>query len=216
MGCGQVGTALARRLDELGHSVAVIDQDPEAFRRLTAEFRGTQITGVGFDRSTLVQAGIDRAEAFAAVSSGDNSNIISARVAREVFGVRHVVARIYDPKRAEVYERLGIPTVATVPWTADRLFSELMATSSEELWRDPTGSMTLCRIPFDDGWVGRPLAEVEQRAGIRTAYLERFGRAVLPTSATVLQSGDTLYGLVPDEVFSTAMETISHSPRTES
>src|SRR3954447_15600701 len=115
MGCGRVGSAIARRLEDIGHGVAVIDQAPEAFRRLGRDFAGRQVTGLGFDRQTLLDAGIDSAGAFAAVSSGDNSNIISARVARETFGVQHVVARIYDSKRAEVYERMGIPSVATVP-----------------------------------------------------------------------------------------------------
>ena len=114
MGCGRVGSTLAQILEQRGHSVAVIDVDADAFRRLGSEFHGTTVPGVGFDREVLLQAGIERADAFAAVSSGDNSNIISARVARETFGVDRVVARIYDPKRAEVYERLGIPTVATV------------------------------------------------------------------------------------------------------
>src|SRR5262245_58912670 len=112
MGCGRVGSTLAHSLEARGHSVAIIDQDPDAFRRLSPDFTGTTVTGVGFDREVLVQAGIERADAFAAVSSGDNSNIISARLARETFGVQRVVARIYDQRRAEVYERLGIPTVA--------------------------------------------------------------------------------------------------------
>ncbi len=114
MGCGRVGATLARSLEDRGHTVAVIDQNPDAFRRLGAGFEGTTVTGVGFDRDTLVEAGIEHAYAFAAVSSGDNSNILAARVARETFGVSNVVARIYDPGRAEVYQRLGIPTVATV------------------------------------------------------------------------------------------------------
>src|SRR5689334_7372224 len=139
MGCGRVGSAIARRLEEVGHSVAVIDQDPGAFRRLGPDFAGRQVTGLGFDRQTLLDAGIDSAGAFAAVSSGDNSNIISARVARETFGVAHVVARIYDPKRAEVYERLGIPTVATVPWTVNRFLSVLLGDKHVEDWRDPSG-----------------------------------------------------------------------------
>jgi trk system potassium uptake protein TrkA len=121
LGCGRVGSTLARSLARRSHSVAVIDQDAKAFDRLGEDFNGQIVTGVGFDRDTLKEAGIERADAFAAVSSGDNSNILSARVARETFGVEHVVARIYDPKRAEVYERLGIPTVATVRWTADQI-----------------------------------------------------------------------------------------------
>jgi trk system potassium uptake protein TrkA len=112
MGCGRVGTLIAQRLEEAGHTVAIIDQNREAFRRLGPNFQGITLTGVGFDRDILIQAGIERADAFAAVSNGDNSNILAARVARENFGVANVVARIYDPGRAEIYQRLGIPTVA--------------------------------------------------------------------------------------------------------
>ncbi|MBN9620072.1 MAG: TrkA family potassium uptake protein, partial [Actinobacteria bacterium] len=126
MGCGRVGAALALQLSPLDHTVAVIDQDPLAFRRLGDDFPGRRVKGMGFDRETLIAAGIEQAAAFAAVSSGDNSNIIAARVARETFGVQRVVARIYDPKRAEVYERLGIPTVATVPWTSARLLKAVL------------------------------------------------------------------------------------------
>ncbi|GAB3299432.1 TrkA family potassium uptake protein [Epidermidibacterium keratini] len=216
MGCGRVGSSLARRLDSLGHSVAVIDQNAEAFRRLGSDFRGDQVKGPGFDRETLVAAGIEKAEAFAAVSSGDNSNIISARVAREIFGVRRVVARIYDPKRAEVYERLGIPTVATVPWTADRLFSELMATQSEQVWRDPSGAIALARIAFDEAWVGRKLREFEEQTGLRAAFLNRFGQAVLPTESTVLQHGDALYALVAEERYTPCMDAAIRPPDSRS
>ena len=126
MGCGRVGSTLAHILEDRGYTVAVIDQDPEAFRRLRPSFKGDRVTGVGFDRDVLARAGIERADGFAAVSSGDNSNIIAARVARETFAVRQVAARIYDPRRAEVYERLGIPTVATVRWTADQMLRKLL------------------------------------------------------------------------------------------
>src|SRR3954447_3116466 len=126
MGCGRVGSTLAHSFEARGHSVAVIDRDAQAFRRLGPDYVGLRVTGIGFDRDTLVEAGIERAGAFAAVSSGDNSNVISARVARETFGVDNVVARIYDPRRAEVYARLGIPTVATVRWTADEMLRRLV------------------------------------------------------------------------------------------
>lgn len=190
MGCGRVGSSLARRLQRQGHSVAVIDQDEDAFRRLGPEFTGKQVKGIGFDRNTLAEAGIAEAGAFAAVSSGDNSNILSARVAREQFGIDHVVARIYDPKRAEVYERLGIPTVATVPWTVDRFMRVLLEDEPTELWRSPTGDVVLIQIPIHDGWIGLRLSEMEVAAGARAAYLTRFGGSVLPTMNTVLQSGD--------------------------
>src|SRR3954470_4661510 len=141
MGCGRVGSALARSLEKLGHDVAVIDRDPGSFRRLAAGLGGKKVTGIGFDRDTLIEAGIDKADAFAAVSSGDNSNIIAARVARETFGIQQVVARIYDPGRAEVYQRLGITTVATVKWTADQVLRRLLPAGAEPDFRDPSGTI---------------------------------------------------------------------------
>ena len=127
MGCGRVGSSLAAGLERLGHEVAVIDRDPQAFRRLGPDFAGPPgRSGWASTARSSTQAGIERPDAFAAVSSGDNSNIIAARVARETFGVERVVARIYDAKRAAVYERLGIPTVATVPWSTDRLLRMLL------------------------------------------------------------------------------------------
>ena len=138
MGCGRVGSTLAHILEDRGNTVAVIDRDPEAFRRLRPSFKGDRVTGIGFDRDVLARAGIERADGFAAVSSGDNSNIIAARVARETFGVQQVAARIYDPRRAEVYERLGIPTVATVRWTADQILRKLLPENTEPLWLSTT------------------------------------------------------------------------------
>lgn len=196
MGCGRVGSSLARRLQRQGHSVAVIDQEADAFRRLGPEFTGAQVQGVGFDRKTLSQAGIADAGAFAAVSSGDNSNILAARVAREQFGIDHVVARIYDPKRAEVYERLGIPTVATVPWTVDRLMRVLLEDEPTELWRSPTGDVVLVQIPVHDGWIGLRLSDLETATGARAAYLTRFGTSLLPSANTVVQAGDQVVVLV--------------------
>src|SRR3954447_600996 len=167
MGCGRVGSALARSLEKLGHDVAVIDRDPGAFRRLAADFGGKKVTGIGFDRDTLIEAGIDKADAFAAVSSGDNSNIIAARVARETFGVDNVVARIYDANRAAVYQKLGIPTVATVRWTADQMLRRLLPHGSEPEWRDPSGSMRLAEAVVDTAWIGERVAHLEEVSGAR-------------------------------------------------
>jgi len=211
MGCGRVGSAIARRLEEIGHSVAVIDQDPEAFRRLGPEFTGRQVTGLGFDRQTLLDAGVDSAGAFAAVSSGDNSNIIAARVARETFGVQHVVARIYDSKRAEVYERMGIPSVATVPWTVNRLLRELLSVKVSEVWREPTGQVLLMRVTVTEVWVGRKLAELEAASGARAAWLVRFGEAQLPTAGSVLQDGDQLVVAVTDEIANRVHEVVEQT-----
>lgn len=200
MGCGRVGSTLAHSLEERGHTVAVIDQNQEAFRRLGPDFRGTTVTGVGFEQRVLVEAGIERADAFAAVSSGDNSNIISARLARETYGVLRVVARIYDPKRAEVYERLGIPTVATVRWTADRMLRALCPDGNIEIWRDPTSTVALLEIVVHPAWVGQRLAVLEEAAGARVAFVIRFGIGTLPTASTVIQDGDQVYVLATDDM----------------
>src|SRR6478752_4491491 len=196
MGCGRVGSSLARILDLRGHSVAVIDREEAAFRRLGPDFRGQQVVGVGFDRNTLIEARVPVAHAFAAVSSGDNSNIIAARVAREQFGVETVVARIYDPKRAQVYERLGIPTVATVPWTTDRLLRAVIPDGLVSEWRDPSGTMTIAQVPYHRAWLGRSLTQLEDRLRIRIAFLVRFGAGLLPERQTVVQEGDLLYAAV--------------------
>src|SRR6266516_3680484 len=193
MGCGRVGSTLAHILEDQGHTVAVIDQDVEAFRKLRPGFRGSKITGIGFDRDVLIEAGIEKAHAFAAVSSGDNSNVIAARVARESFGVQRVAARIYDPRRAEVYQRLGIPTVATVRWTADQMLRRLLPDGSEPLWRDPTGAIVLAEVAYSEHWVGEKMHELEEAARTRVAFISRLGEVMLPSPGTVLQEGDVLY-----------------------
>ena len=199
MGCGRVGAALAHQLAPLDHTISVIDQDRLAFRRLGDDFPGATVTGIGFDRETLIEAGIEQAGAFAAVSSGDNSNIISARVARETFGVRRVVARIYDPKRAEVYERLGIPTVATVPWTSSRLLKAVLGETTAEAWRDPSGAVSLVAVSPHEGWIGRSLGEFESATGSRAALLTRFGTGQLADPGMLIQSGDSLHMLATDD-----------------
>ncbi len=201
MGCGRVGSALAQTLEQQGHTVAVVDQDPTAFRRLGAGFGGRRVTGVGFDQDTLREAGIEDAGAFAAVSSGDNSNIIAARVAREMFGVENVAARIYDPKRAEVYQRLGIPTVATVRWTADQMLRRLLPSGAQPLWRDPSGGIQLAEVHTSPAWIGHKVSKIQDETGVRVAFLTRLGEAMLPTSQTVLQEGDLVHVMMrTDEI----------------
>src|SRR5436190_211731 len=156
MGCGRVGSTLARSLEERNHTVSVIDSVPDSFRRLGPGFNGDKITGYGFDQEVLEKAGIRRADAFAAVSSGDNSNIIAARVARETFGIEQVVARIYDPGRAEVYQRLGITTVATVKWTADQVLRRLLPVGAEPDFRDPSGPIRVDQVPAPTPGCGGP------------------------------------------------------------
>jgi len=193
MGCGRVGSTLAHILEDRENTVSVIDRDPDAFRRLRSSFKGDKVTGIGFDRAVLTQAGIERADAFAAVSSGDNSNIIAARVARETFSVQRVAARIYDPRRAEVYERLGIPTVATVRWTADQMLRKLLPEGGEPLWRDPTGKIVLAEVAFSPSWIGEQVKAMEASTVTRVAFLDRLGQAFVPEPGTVLQEGDVLH-----------------------
>src|SRR5689334_24506477 len=193
MGCGRVGASLARSLERVGHDVAVVDQEESAFRRLGTSFEGRTVTGVGFDRDTLEDAGIREAYAFAAVSSGDNSNILAARVARETFGVENVVARIYDPGRAEVYQRLGIPTVATVKWTVDQMVRRLLPSGSEPEWRDPSATIRLAEVHVHSDWVGRLAFDIEKATGARVAFLTRLGEGFMPEAGTVIQEGDLVH-----------------------
>jgi trk system potassium uptake protein TrkA len=199
MGCGRLGSTLAQKLDAQGHQVVVIDRDADAFRRLGDNFGGVTVNGIGFDRDVLRTAGVERADAFAAVSSGDNSNIISARLARETFGVSRVVARIYDSRRAQVYERLGIPTIATIRWAADRMYRFLVPEDRVEVFRDPTSVISIVETPLHRDWIGRTVKSLEDRTGARVAYLARFGMGTLAQSSTVLQDGDQVYMLVTDE-----------------
>jgi trk system potassium uptake protein len=196
MGCGRVGSSLARNLERRDHTVSIIDQNPDAFRRLGPTYTGRKVMGYGFDRDVLREALIDKADAFAAVSSGDNSNIISARVARETFGIQNVVARIYDPGRAEIYQRLGIPTVATVRWTTDQILRRLLPEGSEPDYRDPSGTVRIAEVSVNQRWIGRTVAELEQTADARVAFITRLGEGLIPTRETVLQEGDLVHAVM--------------------
>jgi trk system potassium uptake protein TrkA len=215
MGCGRVGSSLARSLEKRGHTVAVIDVVTDAFRRLGPDFAGRTVKGVGFDREVLLEAGITDAEAFAAVSSGDNSNILSARVVRETFNVHNVVARIYDPGRAEVYERLGIPTVATVRWTADQVLRRLLPAGSEPQWRDPSGSVRLMEVHVNRLWVGRTIGQIEDATDARVAFLFRLGSGMVPRTSTVFQDGDLVYAAVDDARLAEVETILGTAPREE-
>ncbi len=190
MGCGRVGSRLARDLDELGHSVAVIDQLATSFSRLGSSFEGKTVQGIGFDRDTMLAAGIEQAQAFAAVSSGDNSNIVAARVAREKFNVERVVARIYDPRRAAIYARLGIPTVATVAWTTEQMMRHLLPGDPSQLWTDETGAAVLHRVDLNRTWYGRRAEDLTFGLPSRVAMIYREGGVIVPTADSVLQEGD--------------------------
>lgn len=213
MGCGRVGASLARALEIRGHTVAIIDLTADAFRRLGTEFQGQTVQGVGFDRKVLVEAGIKHADGFAAVSNGDNSNILAARVVRETYGIHNVVARIYDQGRAEVYERLGLPTVAPVRWAADQVLRRLLPEGSEPQWRDPSGRVRLIQIAAHEGWVGRRMTEIEHAIGARVPFVSRFGQGMVPTEHTLLQDGDMLYVAAANEDVTRVETVLADAPQ---
>ena len=196
VGCGRVGSDVARNLSASGHEVVVIDRRAEAFRRLGEDFAGTTLVGVGFDRDLLAAAGITEQSAVAAVTSGDNSNILIARVAKETFGASHVVARIYDPRRASIYERLGIATVATVAWTSERVLRHLLSVGTTPDWIDPSAKFTMVerRVPADTA--GTSIASLEAAISGRVTLLHRFGETSIPAATTLLQEDDQLHVIV--------------------
>ena len=212
MGCGRVGSGLANDLEAAGHSVSIIDQNKEAFRRLGPDFKGRTIAGVGFDRDILLEAGIEKADAFAAVSNGDNSNILAARVARETYGVEKVVARIYDPARAEIYQRLGIPTVATVLWTTDQIIRRLAPEGSKSEWRDASGVVQLCEVHLHNDWYGQPISLIESSTKARVAFITRLGSGMIPTENTVLQEGDLVHVMATDQEIKNIELALAKSP----
>jgi trk system potassium uptake protein TrkA len=193
VGCGRVGSGLASVLEDNGHSVAIVDQAQKAFRRLPESFSGRTIVGVGFDRDHLREAGIEEAGALAAVTNGDNSNIMIARTAREVFGVERVVARIYDPRRAEIYERVGIPTIATVNWTVDRVLHRILPDLPAIEWADPSARLVMVERPVATTWAGRRLADLDAPGLARVVGLSRLGVGQVPEPDLVTQDGDVVY-----------------------
>lgn len=191
VGCGRVGSTLAARIAASGNTVVVIDRRADAFRRLPADFSGRTIAGVGFDRDVLGDAGICPEAAVLAVTSGDNSNILVARVARETFGVERVIARIYDPNRAAIFERLGIPTVASVAWTAERVLHYLNP-SLQPQWLDPTAQLTMIELQVPSSAAGLPVSALDEPTQ-RVVAVTRLGVAALADSHTLLQQDDVIH-----------------------
>jgi trk system potassium uptake protein TrkA len=192
-GCGRVGSALAGNLDRLGHSVAVVDKNPKAFEKMHPSFSGKQIVGFVFDQGALEEAQIKDATAFAAVTSGDNSNIVSARVAKEHYRIGKVVARIYDPRRAQVYQRLGIETVATVRWTTDQALRSLLPEEAPVEHTFDNGEVVVMALPAPPGVIGQPALSLEAEGVRRVVAVSRFGVPRVPDPEFTLQEGDILH-----------------------
>ena len=193
VGCGRVGSELATRLDQAGHKVVVIDKEAASFKRLSDTYGGRTVVGFGFDRDTLAEAEVEHADALAAVTSGDNSNILTARIARENFEIEHVVARIYDPRRALIYQRLGIQTVATVTWTTDQVMRRLSPEDYTEEWSTPNGELVLTEVLLPDNWAGKRLSGIESQGEIRIVAISRAEKSTIPTHDSVGQEGDLLH-----------------------
>jgi trk system potassium uptake protein len=199
VGCGRVGSGLAVDLVEAGHSVAVMDRNPKAFRRLPEGWPGTVVVGSGFDRDDLDKAGARDAQSLAAVSSGDNSNILTARIARETYEIPNVVARIYDPRRAQIYLRLGIPTVATVSWTIDQVRRRLVPGESDVEWTDSTGNVCLVERALPPRWAGKRLEDLNIPGRAVLVSVTRAGVVRLDLDGLVGQDGDVLHLMVADD-----------------
>jgi trk system potassium uptake protein len=212
VGCGRVGSELAINLDRLGHTVAVIDKNASAFRRfLQDDFSGQRIVGFGFDRDHLVEAGIENAGAVAAVTSGDNSNILTARIARENFGIERVVARIKDPRRAEIYQRLGISTVAMISWTTDQVMRRMLpAEEQPHEWLDPSGNVCLVDYPIPAGWAGKKLASLSEPGVFWLVAITRLGTAHVTNPSAIGQEGDLLHFAADVNALDTLRERLQH------
>jgi trk system potassium uptake protein len=217
VGCGRVGSELGVRLEKEGHTVAIVDKNRRSFRRLPDDWPGRTVVGFGFDRDHLLEAGVNEAGALAAVTSGDNSNILTARIARENFQIANVVARIYDPRRAVIYQRLGIPTVATVTWTTDQVVRRLFPERSVVEYADPTGEVSFVERALPDSWVGQHLAGLTEGDRFRPVLVRRAGNARLATPELVGQEGDILLIAVRrgsgDEMESRLMEALAGGHR---
>jgi trk system potassium uptake protein TrkA len=212
VGCGRVGSELAGTLEKSGHTVAVIDKDANAFRRLPPGSAGQRVVGFGFDRDNLIEAGIERAGAVAAVTNGDNSNILVARIARETFSIGRVVARIYDPRRAVIYQRLGIPTVATVSWTTDQVLRRLLPGEQPHDWIDPSAKVSLVERVLPASWGGKKLAGLDEPGRFLLVALTRLGTAQVVGAKLVGQEGDVLHFIVDVNAIDALRERLEHGP----
>ena len=192
-GCGRVGSELAPNLERLGHSVSIIDKNAKSFERLKADFTGKTVVGFVFDREVLEEAGIKDAQAFAAVTSGDNSNILSARVTKEHYRVPQVVARIYDPRRAQIYQRLGIQTVATVRWTTDQILRSLFPDEVPVEYTVDNGEVVITAVPAPAELIGKNAVDVDIEGRRKVAAVSRFGVPRVPDPKLTVQEGDILH-----------------------
>jgi trk system potassium uptake protein len=204
MGCGRLGSQVSILLSNQGHEVTVIDHDANAEDRLGQNFKGLVIRGIGFDRNVLAQAGIERADAFVAASMTDNANIVAARIARNIFHVPRVIARLYDPRRAEIYQRLGLTTISSTTWGAERIFQVLTHTDLDVWQTFGRGEISLIHLETPQQLFGRTVAQLNVPGEVMVVSITRNDQAFIPIPGTEFQEGD----LVHLVVLSTAMNRL--------
>lgn len=195
-GCGRVGSQLTVNLARQGHTVSIVDKNPRQFERLPPGFEGQTLVGMVFDRETLEEAGIKEAGAFIAVTNGDNSNIVSARIAREHYAVERVVARIYDPRRAEIYQRLGIKTVATVRWAASEIYDLLFHGIEHAELAIGNGELVLLRVDIGPQLAGQLASSLNDPGRAMVVAVDRMAGPAIPGAQTTLQQGDVAHVIV--------------------
>jgi len=193
VGCGRVGEQAARLLVNEGHQVTIIDQDAIALERLGVDFKGIRIKGIGFDRQVLINAGIEHTDAFAATSSSDNANIVAARIARNVFHVPHVVARLYDPRRAEIYRRLGLVTISSTTWGAERICELLVHAELDPVFTFGSGEVSLLAVEVPPHLIGRQVRDLTVPGEITVVNITRQGKAIIPLTGTDFHEEDLLH-----------------------
>src|SRR5574342_108622 len=193
MGCGRVGSQVSQLLVDHGHDVTVIDHDANALARLGSEFKGKVVRGLGFDKNVLLEASVETAEGFVAASSSDNANIVAARIARNLFRVPRVVARLYDPVRAEVYQRLGLTTISSTAWGAERIVEVVTHADLDTLHVFRDGGTTMVRVEAPARLSGHRVAQMDIPGELAVTAITRNDHTFIPVSGTEFQEGDVIY-----------------------
>ena len=211
MGCGRVGEQLIQLLLNEGHQVSVIDSDPQALECLGPVFKGRKVVGIGFDQNVLIQAGIETADAFAATSSSDNANIIAARIARNYFRVPVVVARLNDPRRAEIYQQLGLQTISSTTWGAERIRELLTHSDLDPILTFGSGEVCLLNVETPYNLVGKLVKHLTVAGEIHVIAITRQGQALIPLGGSEFHSGDLLHLVVLASAMERAKDLLGFS-----
>jgi len=210
IGCGRVGSNLANVLSAEQHEVVIVDSNPQSFRRLSREFSGRMLTGIGFDREILEKAAIEGAQALAATTDSDNVNIVAAVTAKEVFHVPHVVARVYDHRVAEIYRREGIPTVTPTSWAATTMKTMITNPGLSAVAPLGNGEVEFVAVEIPESLAGRPLQEISLPGEAMVGALVRRGQAALFPPEARLEAGDLVYLTVAVGAIPTLEKMLSH------